>query len=86
MLADLLRRTAARYQEARRLVLAEHPDVSKADFEKLVAATVQRLANQDVHLDVHLNDDDPEQPSISPTTTATGRRQQSVRSRRSPTP
>lgn len=82
MLADLLRRTAARYQEARRLVLAEHPDVSKADFEKLVAETVQLLANQDVHL----NDDDPEQPSISPKAAATHRRRQPTPGRRSPTP
>lgn len=54
MLSELLRRTALRYLKAKEMVMAEHPGVSQAEFEKLVAEAVQRLASQEVHLE---NDD-----------------------------
>jgi hypothetical protein len=49
-LSGLLRRTAERYEQARQIVAAEHPNISKGDFEKLVAEKVQLLASQNLHL------------------------------------
>jgi hypothetical protein len=79
---ELLRRTAARYQKARRLVLEEHPNASESEFSELVKVTVQRLADQEKHLESHA----PEQSTISPTAKATHRRPQPTPGRRSPTP
>lgn len=80
-LAQLLRQTTARYQQAKRLVLAEHPGVSGEEFEQLVVETVQRLADQEKHLESH----ESEQSTVSPTATATHRRPPSAPGRRSPT-
>jgi hypothetical protein len=54
MLSDLLRQTAQRYDQARKLVMSEHPsiaDMAEREFEQLVADAVQRLANQGSHLE-----------------------------------
>ncbi len=59
-IGELLRRTAARYQKARRMVLEAHPHASEAEFRELVREAVQRLADQEKYLESH----DPEQSTV----------------------
>lgn len=65
-LPELLRRTAHRYEQARELVMREHPGIPEGDLEQLVVEAVRRLASHNLHLQDHDSErvQEPRAPSF----------------------